>query len=65
MKTTLFILALVSVLFVGCSGNSSHDHKEGTHTHEDGTVHEDHDHADSTKQEEFKVGGDTLSTKPN
>lgn len=65
MKTTLFILALVSVLFVGCSGNSSHDHQEGTHTHEDGTVHEDHDHADSTKQEEFKVGADSLSTQPN
>jgi ABC-type phosphate/phosphonate transport system substrate-binding protein len=64
MKKLLVAFALSSLALAGCSNHSEkHDHGSGTHTHEDGTVHEDH--GDSTKQEEFKVGADSLSNNPN
>ncbi|RCR67463.1 hypothetical protein [Larkinella punicea] len=71
MKNILFALAVVSILFTGCSGNNSeehthdgkaHDHEAGTHKHEDGTEHADHAKSDSTQhQEEFTVGSDSTS----
>ena len=45
----LFIAAIAaSFLFASCGKKS-----EGTHTHEDGTEHADHD--DTTEQEEFNA----------
>jgi hypothetical protein len=36
--------------------HEGHDHSEGTHVHDDGTVHEGDHH-----QEEFEAGDDTLA----
>ncbi|MEJ5962948.1 hypothetical protein [Pedobacter immunditicola] len=54
MKKTMLAMAVAVGLFaVSCSNKPS----EGTHEHEDGTVHEEHASTvtDTTKQEEFKV----------
>ncbi len=53
-------IAAVAALFLvaSCAKKS-----EGTHTHDDGSVHVDH--ADTTKQEENKMAGDsTLQESP-
>ncbi|MBA2501046.1 MAG: hypothetical protein H0V30_15120 [Chitinophagaceae bacterium] len=51
-------LAVVLMISVGCNNNSKTE--EGTHTHDDGSTHMDHD---TTKpvQQEFKVA-DTTKT---
>jgi protein involved in sex pheromone biosynthesis len=59
MKKTLSILALSVFLFAACNNSSEKSHEEGTHTHDDGSTHADHAKADTTKQEEFSVAGDT------
>ena len=37
----LALLAAIGVLMPGCNGES-HDHNSGTHTHADGSTHDDH-----------------------
>ena len=69
MKKLLFTLAISGLLLTACNNASKKDehghdyseesHDHGTHTHADGTVHEGHEHNDSTKQEEFEVKADS------
>ncbi len=49
----LCIAAIAVLFFIASCGKKS----EGTHTHDDGSVHADH--ADTTKQEEVKIVGDS------
>lgn len=66
----LIIAAMVAIVNLSaCSGNQNskgtdegHSHTEGTHQHEDGSVHEDHAN-DNSSQEEFSVTTDTLKTE--
>jgi hypothetical protein len=59
MKHALIACIIALSLFASCSGNDSqHDHNNGTHTHDDGTVHKNHDE-NSTTQEEFIVTDST------
>lgn len=61
MKTILPVLALTISLFLTSCGGS---HTHGTHTHDDGSVHEDHAIADSVVapgQESFKVEADSIT----
>ncbi|MBR8537673.1 hypothetical protein KDU71_19035 [Carboxylicivirga sediminis] len=53
MQKLLFILA-VSALILSSCGTKKADNKEGTHVHEDGTVHGAHEHA-APQQETFEV----------
>ncbi len=60
MKSFIYIL-IVSLFYLSACGSSStaehdHGHEDGTHTHEDGSTHADHeDH----EQEEFMVTDST------
>ncbi|MDQ3050448.1 MAG: hypothetical protein M3Q95_06145 [Bacteroidota bacterium] len=63
MKTFLFVMLYLTIVFTGCSNNSStddtHEHEEGTsHAHENGEVHQDHD---TIQQQEFTVEQDSAS----
>ncbi len=49
-------IALTASLFLFASCGKKTD-QEGTHTHEDGSTHEDH--ADTTAQEEFNAADST------
>ena len=60
MKNIFMLFTISAILFAGCAGKSNESNHEETHAHDDGSVHEHHE-ADSTKQEEFSVGADTLS----
>jgi hypothetical protein len=62
MKKLFISLSIAALLFAGCSGNKTKESEEksGTHTHDDGTVHEAHE-KDSAKQEEFTAPADTAS----
>ena len=54
-KTSTLAIALASTLWIaGCgeSGDGDHGHEEGTHTHADGTVHKDGDHADDINKDD-------------
>jgi hypothetical protein len=51
--TLAFVIAASSFLFTSCGKKS-----EGTHTHEDGSTHDDHA-ADTVKQEEFNAADST------
>ena len=64
MKNYFIYMSIIFWLAAGCSSNQNkeHDHQDGTHTHEDGSVHKDHV-ADTTKQEEFVVPADSTSEK--
>lgn len=70
MKKSFFIVAFAAYAFIACNNGKSADHKhnpdgshpaEGTHTHDDGSVHKDHDADTTVKQEQFKVGADSAS----
>ncbi len=58
------IIAVFSVLFLGLTSCGGGTKKQNTHTHEDGSVHDDHA-ADPAKpaQETFKVEADTTAAK--
>ncbi|HKR05161.1 MAG TPA: hypothetical protein VJY62_11060 [Bacteroidia bacterium] len=62
MKKSFISLSIAAFLFAACSGNQNkeHDHNDGTHTHEDGSVHQNNEE-DTAKQEEFTVPADTSS----
>ncbi|MCU4177329.1 hypothetical protein [Carboxylicivirga sp. N1Y90] len=53
MKNLFLVLAVMALVFSSC-GNKEKKQDEGTHTHEDGTVHEAHA-ADAANQEAFEV----------
>lgn len=53
MQKLLFILAVSAFILTSC-GTKKAEQKEGTHVHEDGTVHEAHEHA-TPQQETFEV----------
>lgn len=55
----LFILFFALSLFTISCGKKAE--QEGTHVHDDGSVHEDHA-VDTTKQEEFTVPADSMAT---
>lgn len=54
----LFILFFALSLFTISCGKKAE--QEGTHVHDDGSVHEDHA-VDTTKQEEFTVSDSTTT----
>lgn len=61
MKTIIPVLTLSISLFVTSCGGA---HQHGTHTHDDGSVHEDHPTADSVVaagQESFQVEADSTA----
>jgi uncharacterized protein YcfL len=62
MKKSLIVISVTALMLSACSGNqrNEHGHSHDTHTHDDGTVHQNHD-AEEPKQEEFSVSDDTLS----
>ncbi|HSI74646.1 MAG TPA: hypothetical protein VK957_02070 [Lunatimonas sp.] len=71
MTKYLLSLAIAAFLFTGCGNKKNsehshdgdaHGHTSGTHEHEDGSVHDDHDDAEH-HQEEFKVGSDSSTLK--
>jgi hypothetical protein len=49
----VFVVAASHFLFASCGQKT-----EGTHTHEDGSTHDDHA-ADTTRQEEFNAADST------
>jgi hypothetical protein len=55
MKKNMLAMAVAIGLFAASCTNEKK--AEGTHQHEDGSTHDDHDHTavDTTKQEAFKV----------
>lgn len=67
MKSIITIL--FSVFFLGlvsCGGTKSD--AEGTHTHDDGSVHDSHDAGETvkpTEQESFKVKADSTTSTAN
>jgi hypothetical protein len=69
MKNSIALFCIAALLSVGCgnknSSEHSHDgedaHEHGTHQHEDGTIHDDHDE-ENHQQEEFKVKPDSTAT---
>ncbi len=63
MKQLLICIASI-ILFAGCPSDKSKEHKHdnGTHQHDDGSIHQNHEE-DTTKQEEFIVPADTLNKK--
>lgn len=60
MKNILLLMAFFAILFSACATNTSKN--ADTHTHEDGTVHENHKNSEiSPEQELFEVEADTLA----
>ena len=55
MKKILFILAVTTILFSSCGSRANEN--TDSHTHEDGTVHSDHQNSSDTipEQEVFEV----------
>lgn len=66
MKKLLLSVAVIGMLFTACrekkSEDHGHDHTDGTHQHEDGEEHANHE-TDTVSQEEFTVGKDSAATK--
>lgn len=58
MKKLFILFFAVSLFTISCGKKAE---QEGTHVHDDGSVHEDHT-VDTTKQEEFTVEGDSTAT---
>ena len=56
----MFLYALV-VLISSCGGNKTQSDNSGTHTHTDGTVHQEGDHEEvaTPEQESFVVESDS------
>ena len=59
-----FVFISIAAMFLGaCSGNQNkeHNHSDEAHTHEDGSLHQNHD--DTVIQEEFTVTADTIQNQ--
>jgi hypothetical protein len=62
MKKTSFAIAILLFLFISCGKKSEHTHENtdstGTHKHDDGRVHKDHEKAktDSVAQDTTATG---------
>ncbi len=65
MKKIFLSITILAFMFAGCSDNQTkeHDHNDGTHIHDDGSVHQNHDEDSTNKQEEFTAPVDTASQK--
>lgn len=64
MKSIIILFVAILFAFYSCGGNTSNSSK--THTHEDGSVHDEHSDdktAIPTKQESFKVEDDGSASK--
>lgn len=62
MKNSLLLMAFFVILFSGCATNTSKN--ADTHTHEDGTEHENHKHSEiSPEQELFEVEIDSMAVE--
>lgn len=64
MKSKIIIIVFSALLFglMACGGRNSN--KQGTHTHEDGSVHGDHATEQAApKQESFKAEADSTTVK--
>ncbi|MBK8291035.1 MAG: hypothetical protein IPK96_08835 [Flammeovirgaceae bacterium] len=57
MKKLIILFFALSFFFISCGKKA----EEGTHVHDDGSVHDDHA-TDTTKQEEFKVVSDSTAS---
>jgi hypothetical protein len=57
MKKLFVLLFAVSLFVISCGKKAAED---GTHVHDDGSVHADHA-TDTTKQETFTVAGDSAA----
>jgi len=63
IKSTAIILC--SLFFLGLTACGGGSNRQGTHTHDDGSVHDDHtteEVAKPTPQESFKVAADSTTT---
>jgi hypothetical protein len=58
MKKLFVLLFAVSLFAISCGKKAA---EEGTHVHEDGSVHVDHA-TDTTKQETFTVASDSTAS---
>jgi PBP1b-binding outer membrane lipoprotein LpoB len=65
MKKLFISMSIAAIFFAGCSGNKTeeHNHNDGTHQHDDGSVHQNHEDDTAVKQEEFTAPVDTASQK--
>lgn len=54
MKSLFIAMAVFAMVATSCQQKSSQNHS-GTHTHEDGTVHEGESHNEAVEQTSFKV----------
>ncbi len=65
MKKLFISIAIALFLIAGCSGNQTKEQEQSkeVHTHDDGSIHENHEEDSTTKQEEFTVPMDTPSKK--
>jgi len=63
MKNLFFAIIAAAFLFSSCGNNS--EKKTNTHTHHDGSVHNNHDesHEVAPKQEVFEVESDSIEVK--
>lgn len=63
MKNILFAIAIFAISLSSCGNKSTKE--TGTHTHDDGTVHENHNHGseEMPEQELFEVQIDSLSNE--
>jgi len=64
---TIFLFSVILLCLTSCHGGTKQN-SDGTHTHEDGSVHQDHgmDEANKPKkQESFKVEADSTTTTAN
>jgi len=59
-------MALMTMLLTACNGKKAeehgHDHTDGTHQHEGGEEHANHE-TDTLSQEEFTVAKDSAAVK--
>lgn len=67
MKSIKSIILVLSVLFLGLTSCGGGSKTNDTHTHDDGSVHQDHstETAKPAEQESFKVEADTLTSTAN
>lgn len=73
MKIFYIMMAISAIMLSECGtpkggdhthdANGAHPSSEATHTHDDGTVHDDHTDSTDHHQEEFKVEGDSTIVK--